>query len=333
MSKPPLTIDWHITQRCNQACKHCYAAGEQFQGEIGSLETIRIIDKILGLKNDVNLRVTLTGGEPLLRADVFEIASMLLENDVPISLTTNGMLVQKNIDRIVGSGMTHIQVSIDGMQSVHDYLRGFNAFDSAIHALRLLKRENLLPSVMTTANSYNFKQVPEIIDLVRSMNIQLLGIQRFVPTGRGKSFNNLAITPENYRDLLKYIMNKKEELKNEICIVTPDPLRILIDMKEATGCPIGNNILALTPNGDMLPCCKLPISLGNILSMDFYEAWNSKIMDTLRASHNLKGKCGHCMHREVCRGCRAAAYAAYGNYLDEDPQCWLQSNNNEWYQG
>lgn len=325
MLKPPLTIDWHITQRCNQACKHCYAGGEQFHGGISTLETIRIIDKILGLKNDFDIRVTITGGEPLLRDDVFEIASSLSENDIPISLTTNGLLVRKNIDKIVSSGITYIQVSIDGMRSIHDYLRGFNAFDSAMDALRLLKREDLFPSVMTTVNSYNFKQVPEIIDLVRSMNIPLLGIQRFIPTGRGAGFKNLALTPENCRDLLEYIMNKKEELKDEICIVAPDPLKILIDTREATGCPIGNNILALTPNGDMLPCCKLPIRLGNILSMDFHDAWNSKIMDEFRSSRNLKGKCGRCEHKEICRGCRAAAYATCGDYLADDPQCWMES--------
>jgi radical SAM protein with 4Fe4S-binding SPASM domain len=326
MLKPSLTIDWHITQRCNQACRHCYAAGEQFQGEINNQETIRIIDKILSLKSDFNVRVTLTGGEPLLRDDVFEIASSLSENDIPISLTTNGVLVRKNIDNIVSSGITYLQVSIDGLRNVHNYLRGFNSFDSAIDALRLLKRENLLPSVMTTVNSYNFKQVPEIITLVRSMDIPLLGIQRFVPTGRGAGFKNLALTPENCRGLLKYIMSKKEELKDEICIVTPDPLKALIDRRKS-GCSIGNSILALTPNGDMLPCCKLPISLGNILSMDFYEAWNSKIMDEFRSGHNLKGKCLHCTHREVCRGCRAASYAACGDYLAEDPQCWVKSSN------
>jgi len=323
MSKPPLAIDWHITQRCNQACKHCYAAGEQFRGEATPQETIRIIDRILSLKKDFNLRVTLTGGEPLLRADVFEIASSLSENDVPISLTTNGTLVEKNIDKIINSGIMQIQVSIDGMRSVHNYLRGFNAFDSAIQALRLIKRENLLPSVMTTVNGCNFKQVPEIIDLVRSLNIPLLGIQRFVPTGRGAGFKNLALTPENCRDLLKYIMSKKKELKDEICIVTPDPLKVLIDKREATGCPIGKNILALTPNGDMHPCCKLPISLGNIISREFHEIWNSKIMDTMRYGGNLKGKCGRCEQREICRGCRGAAYATYGDYLAEDPQCWL----------
>lgn len=327
MSKPQLTIDWHITQRCNLKCKQCYAAGEQFKGEVGTQRTGRIIDKILNLKNDLNLRVTLTGGEPLLRDDIFDIASAFSENDIPISLTTNGTLVQKNIDRIISSGMTKIQVSIDGMRRVHDYLRGFNSFDSAIQALRLLNREDLLPSVMTTVNSYNFKQVPEIIDLVRSLNIPLLCMQRFIPTSRGADFKNLSLKPNSCRDLLEYIISKKEELKDEICIVTPDPLKVLIERQEATGCPIGNNILALTPNGDMLPCCKLPISLGNILSQDFHEAWNSEIMDTFRGGHNLKGKCLHCVHREVCRGCRAASYAACGDYLAEDPQCWLKSSN------
>lgn len=325
MSKSLLTIDWHITQKCNQTCMHCYAAGEQFQGEATPRKTVRIVDKILSLMNDFNIRVTLTGGEPLLRADVFEIASSLSENNVPISLTTNGMLVQKNIGKIINSGIMQIQVSIDGMRSVHNYLRGSNAFDSAIHALRLLKREHLLPSVMTTVNSYNFKQVPEIIALVHSMNIPLLGIQRFIPVGRGAGFKNLALTPENCRDLLKYVMSKKEELKDEICIATPDPLKVLIDRRESAGCPIGNSILALTPNGDMLPCCKLPVSLGNLIFQDFHEAWNSKIMDKMRSSGNLKGKCGYCEHREICRGCRGAAYAACGDYLAEDPQCWIES--------
>lgn len=323
MLKPPLTIDWHITQKCNLACKHCYAAGEQFQGEIGTLEIFRIIDKIFCLKDDFNIRITLTGGEPLLKEDIFKIAFAFSEYDIPVSLTTNGLLVCKNIDKIVSSGITCVQVSIDGLRSVHNYLRGSDAFDSAIDALCLLKRENLVPSVMTTVNSYNFKQVTGIIDLVHSMDIPLFGIQRFVSTGRGAGFKNLAITPENCRALLKYIMRKKEELKDEICIVAPDPLRMLIDEQEAAGCQIGNNILALTPNGDMLPCCKLPISIGNILSMDFHDAWNSRIMDEFRSSRNLKGKCGCCVHKGICKGCRAAAYAASGDYLAEDPQCWL----------
>jgi radical SAM protein with 4Fe4S-binding SPASM domain len=219
--------------------------------------------------------------------------------------------------------MTYIQVSIDGLRNVHNYLRGFNSFDSAIDALRLLERENLLPSVMTTVNSYNFKQVPEIIDLVRSMNIPILGIQRFIPVGRGEVFKNLALAPEDCGDLLNYVMRKREELKDEICIITPDPLKVLIDKQEAAGCPIGNNILALTPNGDMFPCCKLPINLGNFIFQDFHEAWNSKIMETLRCSRNLKGKCRYCEHREICKGCRGAAYATHGDYLAEDPQCWL----------
>lgn len=323
MSKPFLTIDWHITQQCDQRCRHCYAASEHFQGEIGHSEAIRIIHKILNLKNDFNIRVTLTGGEPLLMADVFQIASLLSKNDIPISLTTNGILVGKNIDKIVRSGISYIQISIDGTRQVHDYLRGSNTFEAAADAIRLLNTEDVMLSVMTTVGSYNFNQVPEIIDTVRNLGIPLLGIQRFVPSGRGADFKNFALTPARTRELMEYIAGKKDELKEEICIVTSDPLRLLVDRQETAGCMLGRNILVLTPKGDMLPCCKLPINLGNLLTMDFYEAWHSGILDTVRNSDNLKGKCRGCKYRHSCRGCRAAAYAAYGDYLAQDPQCWL----------
>lgn len=322
MSKPPLTIDWHVTQRCNLTCRHCYAAGEYFQGE--SQETTRIIDTLLDLGDNFTLQVTLTGGEPLLREDVFDIASRLSEHAIPVSLTTNGLLVRKTLDSIVQSGIGYLQVSIDGTRELHDALRGKSSFDAALDALELLTREDLFASVMTTVNRLNVNQVPEIIDIVHRMNIPLLGLQRCIPTGRGREFRDAALAPTAWRDVLNYVIAKKEELKDELSIMTPDPLMILVDKQQTAGCCIGRNILALTPNGDMLPCCKLPIRLGSILSRDFPDAWNSRIMNTLRDGSHLRGKCGKCPYREACRGCRAASYAASSDCLGEDPQCWLE---------
>jgi len=245
-----------------------------------------------------------------------------LDRGIWVTLTTNGVLVKDRIREIVGSGISLVQVSIDGLEASHDYLRGTGSFAKARESIELLTWEDIPVSTMTTVSRYNVGDVPTIIDFALENHISFMCFQRFIPIGRGTSCQDLALKPGELKNLLEFLFQKKEELKGSIFLDTTDPLGGLLMEKQGIGCPIGASILTLTPRGDVLLCCKLPIKIGNILEMGFESLWSNDAVNVFRR-RELKGKCGACPRKSTCGGCRAAAYALNKDYLGEDPQCWL----------
>lgn len=337
-------IQWHITDACNLRCTHCYQENYSSKNDLPLVELKMIADQILttfskwGKRGDISI----TGGEPLLRKDLFEILHYLNESsDVNhLDILTNGTLINDSIiDNFKSlSKFKYVQISLDGASSiVHDSIRGIGSYNKAISAIRKLVKRDIEVRIMYTLQKSNLSEVPEMIDLAIREKISGLTFERIVPTGNSKGHLLLALSTKEVKEAYEYIGKRSDiEFKNgnNIKILKFRPLWILIDpcrkndgtnpcIELGATCSIGLDGICILPNADVLACRRLPIPIGNLKIDTFQDIWTtSKLLLQISNKKNLNGKCNSCSYIPICSGCRAMAYAFTGNYLDEDPNCW-----------
>uniref|UniRef100_A0A7V3NVP2 Radical SAM protein n=1 Tax=candidate division WOR-3 bacterium TaxID=2052148 RepID=A0A7V3NVP2_UNCW3 len=321
-------IQWHIVERCNLRCIHCY------QNNFSSpdipdkkiLEIANIIDKTLSTWRRKG-RVSLTGGEPFLRADLliklldfFESSS----NVYWVAILTNGTLISEEDARQLKKykKLREMQVSLDGgAAESNDAVRGKGTFNRIVETIMMLKRYRFPTSIMFTLQKRNEDQVPRIIELARRLGVDALKIERVTPISKG-ALDDVWIEPGELKEIYKYISEEKKRLKDSLQIRTSRPLWVLIDENLGGFCPAGFGTLTILHDGTVLPCRRLPIPIGNIFAEGLYEIWyTSEVLWQLRDKKQLKGKCRNCEYLHKCGGCRAIAYAVTGDFMAEDPQC------------
>jgi len=333
----PRLIAWELTDACNLACVHCRGASipEPSPGELTTKEALDFVDQLL----EYMPIVILSGGEPLLRRDVFEIAGYASRKGLRVVLATNGTLVTPGVARkIKEAGVKRVSVSIDGATAeTHDSFRGEpGAFQQAMRGIENLKREGVELQINTTITNRNIREIPEIYDLAVKIGARALHIFLLVPTGRGRVEDE--IPPEEYERVLHWFYDRQKEAELELkATCAPHYFRIVrqrareegVKIKPKTGleamtkgCLGGSGFCFVSSTGDVFPCGYLPVLAGNIRKTPFREIWeNSEVFRNLRDLGKLSGKCGYCEYRAVCSGCRARAYSATGDYLAEEPYC------------
>jgi heme b synthase len=344
MEFAPKWIAWEITRRCNLKCVHCRSSSEmEVKGhpDFSTEEAFRIIDDISSYAKPV---VVLSGGEPLLRKDVFEIAKYGTEKGLRMCLATNGTLVTDDIcEKIKESGIRIVSLSLDGStKEVHDNFRNENgAFDGTINAARLFKRHGIEFIINSSFTKRNQEEIPKVYRLAKELGATAWYMFMIVPTGRGEEIMEELISKEDYEEILNwhYQMEKDEQemLVRPTC--APHYYRIVLQkakeegskfqrrtLKFSTGgskgCIAGQLICLINVDGDVLPCSYFPMSAGNIKERSFKDIWeNSELFKKLRDFKSYKGRCGSCEFVNVCGGCRARAYAIHGDYLEEEPFC------------
>ncbi len=350
---------WEITRRCNLHCVHCRSSSElevKDHPDFSLEEAYRILDDISSFAKPV---VVLSGGEPLLRKDVFDIASYGTSKGLRMCLATNGTLVTKEVCKnIKESGIKMVSISLDGSTaSVHDDFRQQpGAFEGSINAARLFKEHNIPFLINSSFTKRNQQEIPKVYKLAKSLGATAWYLFMIVPTGRGEEIMSELISPEDYEEILKwhYQMEKNEQdmLVRPTCAPHYYRIRLQMEKKEGTkikkrslkfstggskGCLAGQLICLLDVDGNVLPCSYFPMAGGNIKEKSLKEIWEtSKLFNELRDFSLYKGRCGVCEYINICGGCRARAYAVYGDYLAEEPFCsykprrWLEkttSNN------
>ncbi|MBF0217385.1 MAG: radical SAM protein [Candidatus Omnitrophica bacterium] len=325
-------IAWELTRSCNLACSHCRASSGHgpYLNELTTEECFRFIDEVISFAKPVMI---LTGGEPLMRKDLFEIIAYGKKKGLIMVMAPNGTLLDEdNIKKIIESGIKRISVSLDGPDAAtHDDLRQVpGAFNGAIRGITKAKEQGLEFQVNTTVTKRNIGTLPAIMDLAKELGAKAHHIFLLVPTGRGKEMEKDELTPEEYEETLKYLSRKKKEAIMDIKVTcAPHFNRILLNdhaqsaaSLKGRGCMGGTGFCFVSHVGEVQPCGYLELKCGNIREKAFKDIWlGSEVFNNIRDFDKYHGKCGICEFKEVCGGCRARAYAKYGDYLGEEPYC------------
>jgi len=338
----PRLIFWELTKKCNLNCIHCRAESEEidYSGELPFEQICSVIDDISEKYSPI---LVLTGGEPLYRNDVFEIAKYGSDKGLKIALATNGTLIDAECaDKISTAGISRVSISIDGKSAeYHDRFRTVEgAFDRAIAGAEFLKNAGVEFQFNTTITKHNVDQVDDIVKLAEEKGAKALHVFMLVPVGCGIEIaESDMISSEKYEEVLNWFYEKSKTTKMEIkATCAPHYYRIIRQrareegrtlsfetdgMSAMTrGCLAGTGVCFISNEGEVQPCGYLPVSAGNVLKENFVDIWDkSELFADLRDFSKLKGKCGDCEYKAVCGGCRARAYYESGDYLDPEPYC------------
>lgn len=330
-----MIMSWNITNKCNMYCEHCYRdAGEKNNGELTTEEGKALIREIA--KAGFKIMI-FSGGEPLVREDIFELIAYANELNLRPVIGTNGTLITKEVAvKLKECGLKAVGISLDSLDgNKHNKFRRYkNAWRDALHGMKNCRDIGLPFQIHTTVMDWNKDEVTDIIDFTDAMG----GVAHYpfflVPTGRGKDIADESLGKEEYEELLKIIMSKQKEVNIEIKpTCAPQFVRIAkelgVETRFSKGCLAGTSYCIISPKGDVQPCAYLNKVAGNVREIPFSDIWkNSKIFNELRTL-NYGGSCGNCKYKNSCGGCRArAAYYSDGNYMAGDIIC-KYSNNEE----
>ncbi len=344
MEFQPKWIAWEITRRCNLTCVHCRSASTmEVTGHPDfSLDQAKaVIDDITSYASPV---LVLSGGEPLLRPDVFEIAAYGTAKGLRMCLATNGTLVTSECCRnIKESGIRMVSLSLDGASAAtHDNFRNQQgAFAGTMEAIRLFNDAGIPFLINSSFTMRNRKEIPAIYQLVKELGATAWYMFMIVPTGRGEDVMDELIPTEIYDDILDWhYQTEKEEdelLMRPTC--APHYYRIVRQkakeegrtmtrrtLKFSTGgskgCLAGQLICLIDVDGEVQPCSYFPKSAGNIFELPFSKIWEeSTLFQQLRDFKSYRDNCGKCEYINVCGGCRARAWSMHGDFLGGEPFC------------
>jgi len=324
-----LDFQWHLTNRCNLRCRHCYQ--EAFEDE-NLPELSLLAGRLLqGLEElDRQTVLNLTGGEPLLLGEeLFRLLALLDRHPrvLEVMLITNALLIDRRTVAELASfaKLTTIKVSLEGMERVNDAIRGRGVFHRVLQALTHLVEAPFRVVLMVTLHQENLGEVPKIWRLARDLGLSGIIFERFVPEGRGKDMASAVLRKEEWQRFLE-----------ELCALCGFDIAALsllsyrafwVEFAEGVSllgapCSLGESF-CLMPDGTVFPCRRLPIPLGNLLEEDLAVITTHPLLGKLKNRESLRGKCRQCSVAG-CLGCRALAYAVLGDPFGEDPHCFLQ---------
>jgi radical SAM protein with 4Fe4S-binding SPASM domain len=328
------TAEIRLTRACNLSCRHCsVAAGKKAEDELSTEEIMDLVDQL----SDMGvLYVVFTGGEPMLHRDIFSLIGYAASKGLRVFIDTNGTLLSKEkVKALKEAEASTVQVSIDGARKTHDSIREDGSFEKAIVGIKNSIEEGIHTSVNFTVSRLNQDDLPYLIDLAKDLGVEALTMERFAPMGRGEEIKDALQDPEEFKQSLEALF-AAEDIKTN----STDPLAVFVkkglletySKKEVKGricggCSAGIAALTISYDGEVYPCPKLEVSCGNIRSSTILDIWlNNGTIRNLRF-RKFKTSCGACEWKNLCGGCRAVAHAVSGDYLAEDPTCFVEATS------
>ena len=333
MSYVPHVVAWNLTRRCNLECAHCYIAAGPHESATSELETqecLRIVDELLAV-NPAPM-IILSGGEPLLRQDLTQIAGYASHHGATVVVGTNGtLLTEERITALQAAGVRGVAVSIDSLRpSYHDNFRhGKGSLEDTIAALGRLREQRIDFIIQTTATKGNRTELERLAQWSAEQGAVAFNCYFLVATGRGAGLSDLA--PAEYEAILADLARWQRQYRGQMMIRAKgaphfmrhvhatDPDSPILNYE--TRCPCGTQYCRITPDGKLTPCPYLPEVAGDLRSQSFGEIWRSAPLFQQLREGSLGGKCGRCEYRKLCGGCRARAFALEGDVLAADPSC------------
>ncbi|MBN2373072.1 radical SAM protein [bacterium] len=346
----PLVV-WNTTNRCNLRCLHCYIQAEDhdYKNELSTKEAKALIDDLGQMQVPVLL---FSGGEPILRHDLYELGDYATKKGIRAVISSNGTIITPEAaDRIKRAGFRYVGISIDGTEKTHDHFRKMpGSFKKALEGVRNCLEAGVMSGVRFTVNRHNFEDLPEILDLCEREKIPRFCLYHLVYAGRGKEMVMDDITPGETRSMIRMLIEKAKDwcargietemlttdnhadgiyIKKYLDEMDPDRAKeVGTLLKMHGGCSAGTKMSNIDPFGNVHPCQFWShLTLGNIREKRFSEIWldpDNPVLKKLRKKAEfLKGRCGECKYADLCAGCRIRAEVVHGDKWAEDPACFL----------
>lgn len=341
------SFQWHITDDCDQRCKHCYIFSENNCKAIDSMSWEQIKDTFYNCLDFCKVYSRLpyfyiTGGDPILHPKFWELLKLLKKHDISFTILGNPFHLNDEVcQRLKLLGCEKYQLSLDGMRETHDWFRKPGSFDITLEKLECIKRAGIRAVIMTTVSGTNIGEIPEIIDTVAN-KADVFAFARYCPTSGEKDTD---IEPLRYRELLEVCHRKFREYEAKGCTTyfnKKDHLWTLYEYETGEfkipegaekdiiygGCNCGNCHLTILPNGDVFACRRVQNSrVGNALEDRLADLWACE-MEAYRDYTRFE-KCSKCELLAFCRGCPAVASGKNSNFYAADPQCWKEISEKE----
>ena len=326
----PFAIGWCITNKCNLHCKHCNMnSGRANSDELSLIECKKLIDELA--ENKVQ-KIMFSGGEPLSRKDFFEIANYAFSKGITISMTTNSLLLTDEIITNELYKFEMVRVSLDGNnEEMHEFIRNKKgSYNETLNNIKKMVKLGINVGIVTCISKKNIDSLNDMAMMLDELKIKRWYLPLLAPSGRGAEIANEALSPLETKDFLISISKISNEVSFDINLDTPYYVLLKkdYDIKNInSACPAAVSEMVILSNGDISPCCQLPIISGNCLREGISDVWNnSKVFTEFRNRNLLKGNCAKCKFIMVCGGCRANAYIKYGDYLEGDDMCWKNTD-------
>ena len=332
--KDSFYIQWHITNLCNLRCGHCYQEDFSNRDDLDESGLKKISDNILYTLEEWRKKACIhfTGGEPLLKEELFPLLSHLDQKPFveELGIITNGLLIDRGVVKRLSafSKLRKIKISLDGASAeINDSIRSRGSFGKVMKHLSLFKEEERFEVIlMFTVMKRNYRGLLSFLKLCEDLEVDGLIIERFIPWGRGSEFKEEVLDQDQWKEMVGTLCDFFSMERENNDVLSYQAFQVSFDRGEqdlsGAPCVIGVDGLCIMPEGSVYPCRRFPITIGNLLEDSLKTIWEkSEILENVRRKENLKGKCGRCPIKH-CRGCRSLTFCLTGDYLEEDPHCW-----------
>lgn len=329
-----ITFQWHITDICNYRCKHCYQDSYVDNG-VSITEQIYFLNKLEEFvkacrneKQSFQAHINFTGGEPFLRKDFFQLIRKAQEKRLfTFGILSNGYLPSnEELKELKNLKPKFVQISLEGDKVTNDNIRGNGSFDEICFALKTYSKIKIPLIVSFTANSQNYKQLSKVVKIARKYKVDKVWTDRYLPKD---ATDKLILTTKQTKELFEVILKEKRRSKfypfSKTQISSHRALQFLVSGGKPYKCSAGNELLAILPNGDIFPCRRLPIKIGNLKSDDLMSIYqtNDKLIE-IHNPKNLDKNCLDCYYKENCNGgLKCLSFAKENDYNKKDLNCWI----------
>lgn len=332
-------FQWHITDYCDQRCKHCYIFNNEHVTDLKTVsyeDAEKIFHNCLDMCNVINRNpfFFLTGGDPLLHPDFFKIIDLFKKNHIKFGILGNPFHLDQDLcNGLHEAGCIAYQLSLDGLEKTHDYFRMPGSYQNTLESIKYLKNSGIKVNIMSTVSKINMNEIPELIDVAVANNVDTFSFARYCP----EEFDEEShITPLEYKEFLSKCWDKFNEYKDSetnfnlkdhlwtLFLYEKGLFKIPKDLDDDViydGCNCGNSHITILPNGDVCACRRMESCIGNIFDENIVSLFTSRKMDEYRQYESFE-KCSRCELLRFYRGCPAVSYGYTGNMYSPDPQCW-----------
>ncbi|WKY44346.1 radical SAM/SPASM domain protein, ACGX system [Eubacteriaceae bacterium ES2] len=343
--KQTFAFQWHITDECDQRCKHCYIFSEKEDKPLSAMtweQMQAVVNNCLEMCQTYHRLpyFYITGGDPILHPDFWKLLDLFKKNRIPFSIMGNPFHLNDDVcQKLKDYGCEKYQLSLDGLRETHDWFRKKGSFDCTLEKIAGIKKAGIRSVIMSTVSGKNIDQIPQLIDTVVRAGVDVYAFARYCPTSDEKE---TGMTAQAYRQLLDTCHHKFKQYEDAGCQTYfnhKDHLWTLYEYEEGLfkipddaqegmiygGCNCGNSHLTILPNGDLYACRRFESKVGNVFNDCISDVWISPCMEAYRDYDKFE-KCASCQLLAFCRGCPAVAYGSKGNFYGPDPQCWKETD-------